>query len=44
MRIRNIFGEEIPVYQIKPSEKYRIISEFGIKYYINNYNQVIHYI
>ncbi len=44
MRIRNIFGEEIPVYQIKPSEKYRIISELGIKYFIDDYNLAIHHI
>jgi hypothetical protein len=40
----NIFNKDIPVYYASVQEKHRIISEFGIKYYIDDYNAVIHHI
>ncbi|MHB8232906.1 MAG: hypothetical protein ACYDDB_08400 [bacterium] len=39
-----IFGKDIPVYYAEPGEKHRIISEVGIKYFIDDYNAVIHHI
>ncbi len=42
--ISKIFDKDIPVYYAETKEKYRIISEFGIKYFIDDYNAVIHHI
>ncbi|MHB1702819.1 MAG: hypothetical protein ACYCS0_01180 [bacterium] len=42
--ILKIFDNDIPVYYAEPGEKHRIISEFGIKYFIDDYNAVIHHI
>jgi hypothetical protein len=40
----NIFNKDIPVYYAGVQEKHRIISALGIKYYIDDYNAVIHHI
>jgi hypothetical protein len=37
-----IFSKDIPVYYAETKEKHRIISELGIKYFIDDYNAVIH--
>ena len=42
--ISKIFGKDIPVYYADTKEKHRIISELGIKYFIDDYNAVIHHI
>jgi len=42
--IRNAFNKNIPLYYASAEEKHRIISELGIKYFIDDYNAVIHHI
>ncbi len=42
--LRKIFNKDIPVYYAGVQEKHRIISALGIKYYIDDYNAVIHHI
>ncbi len=42
--ISKIFDKDIPVYYAETKEKHRIISELGIKYYIDDYNAAIHHI
>ena len=42
--IRNAFNKNIPLYYAGAEEKHRIISELGIKYFIDDYNAVIHHI
>jgi len=42
--IRKVFNKDIPLYYAGTEEKHRIISELGIKYFIDDYNAVIHHI
>jgi hypothetical protein len=42
--ISKIFDKDIPVYYAGTEEKHRIISELGIKYYIDDYNAVVYHI
>ena len=42
--IRKVFNKDIPLYYAGAKEKHRIISELGIKYFIDDYNAVIHHI
>ena len=44
LNISEVFGKDIPVYHAGTKQKHRIISELGIKYFIDDYNTVIHYI
>ncbi len=44
VNLRKIFNKDIPVYYADAKEKHRIISELGIKYFIDDYNAVIHHI
>ena len=44
LNIANVFGKDIPVYHADTKEKHRIISELGIKYFIDDYNLAIHHI
>jgi len=42
--IRRVFGKDIPLYRTGFDEKHKVISELGIKYFIDDYNGVIHHI
>ncbi|RZD15774.1 MAG: hypothetical protein EVJ46_09650 [Candidatus Acididesulfobacter guangdongensis] len=42
--LSKIFNKDIPVYYAGVQEKHRIISELGIKYFIDDYDAVIHHI
>ena len=44
INISKVFGKDIPVYHANTKEKHRIISELGIKYFIDDYNLAIHHI
>ena len=44
LNISKIFGKDIPIYHADTKEKHRIISELGIKYFIDDYNLAIHHI
>ena len=44
INISRIFGKDIPIYHADTKEKHRIISELGIKYFIDDYNLSIHHI
>ena len=39
-----ILGKDIPIYHADTKEKHRIISKFGIKYFIDDYNLAINHI
>jgi hypothetical protein len=44
LNVSKVFGKDIPVYHADTKEKHRIISELGIKYFIDDYNFAIHHI
>ena len=44
LNVSKVFGKDIPVYHADTKEKHRIISELGIKYFIDDYNLAIHHI
>ena len=44
INISKIFDKDIPVYHADTKEKHRIISELGIKYFIDDYNLAIYHI
>ena len=39
-----IFDKDIPVYYAEPGDKHIVIKDLGIKYFIDDYNAVIHHI
>jgi len=42
--IIKVFNKDIPIYYAGIDEKHKIISELGIKYFIDDHNAVIHHI
>ena len=44
LNVSKVLGKDIPVYHADTKEKHRIISELGIKYFIDDYNLAIHHI
>ena len=44
INISKVFGKDIPIYHADTKEKHRIISELGIKYFIDDYNLAIYHI
>ena len=44
LNVLKVFGKDIPVYHTDTKEKHRIISELGIKYFIDDYNTAIYHI
>lgn len=44
INLKRIFGKDIPLHYAEPGEKRITIKELGIKYFIDDYNVVIHHI
>ena len=44
LNVSKVLGKDIPVYHADTKEKHRIISELGIRYFIDDYNLAIHHI